>query len=211
MTQSLNEVSAHEPELEAATIQRILRGESQLFETLYTPHQKRVRAYALSIVRNTADADDVVQNTAIQAFRQLGRFRQASRFSTWLFAIARNESLQLRRKLSRGNIIAISSGLSGRIGWEATLEDKSLSPFEQFARREVTDAFSNSLQTLPERLRVAFELRECDGLRIRHIAQRLNLTTQAVKSRLFRARALMHQNVTKWNGSHQDARLKRSA
>ena len=87
-----------QPESEANLIARVRAGESEAFYDLVRPHERGIYMAALSIVRNDADAEEVVQEAILKAFKAIGRFREESKFSTWIVQIVMNEArLKLRR------------------------------------------------------------------------------------------------------------------
>lgn len=88
-------------QLESKHIQRILDGETEVFRHLVREHQGLAYSIAISMVKNDADAKDVVQNAFVQAFRSLKKFNQESKFSTWLYKILVNESLKFLSKNKR--------------------------------------------------------------------------------------------------------------
>ena len=85
-------------EHEAALIERIQRGERELFYELIRPYEKRVFVIAFTILRNEADAEDAAQDAFLKAFKYLGQFRAESRFSTWLIQVTINEARLRQRK-----------------------------------------------------------------------------------------------------------------
>src|SRR5260221_11893272 len=83
---------------EEMLIRRVLAGERDLFYELIRPFERRVYAAAFAILRNQADAEDVAQEAALKAFKNISQFRAESRFSTWLIQITVNEARMWRRK-----------------------------------------------------------------------------------------------------------------
>jgi RNA polymerase sigma-70 factor, ECF subfamily len=90
--------TSHELEL----IDRVQRGENQLFYELVRPYERRVFAAAMAILRNESDAEDVAQEAMLKALRAIRQFRADARFSTWLIQITVNEALMRRRKDRNG-------------------------------------------------------------------------------------------------------------
>src|SRR3989441_8096450 len=83
---------------EEMLIRRIRGGEHELFYELIRPYERRVYSAAFAILRNQADAEDVAQEAALKAFKNIRQFRAESRFSTWLIQITLNEARMWRRK-----------------------------------------------------------------------------------------------------------------
>ena len=161
-------------------------GDRDAFEALVLRHQTRIVNYAMAIVKDPADAEDVAQETFIRAYRSLARFRGDSLFKTWLYTIATN---------------AARTGLDRR-GRRSRLEDESLDdetgPLSAgdvpaggadaettLVRRELID---RALAALPPDLRIAVVLRDVEGLDYKEIAAATEAPIGTVESRIFRAR-----------------------
>ena len=161
-------------------------GDLDAFETLVRRYQTRLVNYALAIVRDTGEAEDVAQETFIRAYRSLGRFRGESSFKTWLYTIATNTArtaLERRGRRERvGNqslddeaqTLSAGSVPSGLPDPETTLVTR--------------DAIDRALATLPDDLRVAVVLRDVEGLDYKEIAKVTESPIGTVESRIFRAR-----------------------
>jgi RNA polymerase sigma-70 factor (ECF subfamily) len=87
-----------QPELEADLIARVCRGEHEVFYELVRPHERGIFMAALSIVNNDADAEEVVQEAILKAFKAIGKFRGEAKFSTWIIQITINEARMRLRK-----------------------------------------------------------------------------------------------------------------
>lgn len=161
-------------------------GDRDAFEALVLRHQRRIVNYAMAIVRDAADAEDVAQETFLRAYRSLTRFRGESSFKTWLYAIATNAARTgldrrgRRRRLEEGSLDDEAAPLSagdvpaGGADAETTL-----------VRRESID---RALAALPPDLRVAVVLRDVEGLDYKEIAAATRAPIGTVESRIFRAR-----------------------
>lgn len=161
-------------------------GNLDAFDTLVRRYQTRVVNYALAIVRDTGEAEDVAQETFIRAYRSLGRFRGESSFKTWLYTIATNTA---RTALER-------RGRRERVG-DQSLDDEAQAlsagsvpsglpdPETMLVTR---DAIDRALATLPDDLRVAVVLRDVEGLDYKEIATVTGAPIGTVESRIFRAR-----------------------
>ena len=169
-----------------ALVAAAVAGDRGAFEALVLRHQTRIVNYAMAIVKDPADAEDVAQETFIRAYRSLTRFRGESSFKTWLYTIATNAArtgLERRGRRSRledeslddeAAPLAAGDVPAGGVDAETTL-----------VRRESID---RALATLPPDLRVAVVLRDVEGLDYKEIAAATGAPIGTVESRIFRAR-----------------------
>ncbi|HEY2038388.1 MAG TPA: sigma-70 family RNA polymerase sigma factor [Edaphobacter sp.] len=174
-------------------IAEILAGRTEAFHDLIRPYERSVYMMALSMLRNEAEAEDVAQETFIKAYRNLGRFRSESRFSTWLIAIALNEArARLRRKQP-----ALTDSIDDTEGpvVPAQLTDWREIPSETLERQEVRSLIRRALETLPLAYREVFVLRELEERNVRETAETLGITIASVKMRLHRARMMLQKQL----------------
>ena len=161
-------------------------GDRAAFEALVLRHQSRIVNYAMAIVRDAADAEDVAQETFLRAYRSLTRFRGDSSFKTWLYAIATNAARTgldrrgRRRRREEGSLDDAAAPLSAD-DVPAGGEDAETA----LVRRESID---RALAALPPDLRVAVVLRDVEGLDYKEIAAATGAPIGTVESRIFRAR-----------------------
>src|SRR5687768_14686212 len=144
-------------------VARARAGDYVAFEELVKRHQKRVYALAMGILRNSAEAEEVVQETFLSAFSHLDTFRGDARFSTWIYRVASNHALMRIRKKKpepQGDV----SDLEPRMSTEGTSPFDALSlwarrPDEALNSREVTEALEAALDELSEDDRALLLLR----------------------------------------------------
>ncbi len=171
-------------------------GDSSAFERLVTEYGPRLRATALRLTRNEADANDVVQETFLAAFRSLTRFKGNSRLGTWLHRIAINAALMRIRGRERRPELDIHD-LLPRFGdagqhLEAQLSFREL-PEESAAREEATGLVRGAIDRLPENYRNALLLHDIEGLEYPEVARQLGLTLNAARIRIHRARQALRK------------------
>ncbi len=168
-------------------------GDFDAFEELVRRHQGRVYAVALGMLKNASEAEEVTQDTFLSAFQSLDNFRQDSAFFTWVYRVATNHCLmRLRKKRpeARGDATDVDNLMSAA---EADDAQWARRPDAAFVQREFTDALDEALETLPDDARAVLLLRAFDGLTMQEIAELLQLTIPAVKSRLHRARLVVRE------------------
>ena len=178
---------------EEALIGRVKNGDSDAFFELVRPYERAVFLAALSLVKNDADAEDVAQEAILKAFKNLARFRQEAKFSTWLIQIAINEAKMKLRKDSRHLYESIEDGRLGDDGDYAPQDfaDWREIPSEALEQKELRNALTKALDSLPEKYRTVLILRDVQHLSITETAQVLGLSEANVKTRLSRARLQM--------------------
>lgn len=168
---------------DAEVVRRVLAGETALFELLMRRHDQRVYRAVRSILRDEAEAEDAMQQTWLLAWSALRAFSGASAFSTWLVRIAINEALGRARRRARGAAaISLAGAAEGAMG----LPDGS--PEERAVDAESRRLLERSIDRLPAAYRTVFVLREVEQLSTAETADVLELTEDAVKVRLHRAR-----------------------
>ena len=163
-----------------AIVDRIRAGEAALYEILMRRHNQRLYRVAVSILRNDAEAEDVMQEAYVRAYTHLDQFAGEAKFSTWLTKIAAHEALARLR--GRGRIEDLDLILETNIHVMANVQkDEEL--------RVVMDRAINSL---PDTYRSVFVLR-AEGLNVAETAACLDLSLEAVKTRFHRGRSLLRQ------------------
>jgi RNA polymerase sigma-70 factor (ECF subfamily) len=177
---------------ELETISAILNGDQHKFHDLISPYMRGTYAVALRMLKNQADAEDATQEAFLRAFCCLRRFRGDSRFSTWLYAILLNES---RARLRRNAKVRLESLDITPWDMGLTLADPTDNPAQALDRNETCTLLHDAIGTLPQKYREVFHLREEKGFSIRETADLLAITSETVKVRLHRARALLRSRL----------------
>jgi RNA polymerase sigma-70 factor, ECF subfamily len=178
---------------EAGVIAAILAGNTHLFHDLIRPYERTVFSMAITLLRNPQDAEDVMQEAFLKAFRNLHAYRAEARFSTWLVSIALNEARScLRRHRAVESLDA--SDENDRIAPEL-LRDWREVPSEVLERLEVRKLLREAVTELPLIYREVFLLREFQELSITESAEVLGISPGAVKVRLHRARIMLQRRL----------------
>ena len=174
-------------ESELATIGRAREGDADAFRTLVEHHSRSVFRLAYRMTGNTQDSEDLVQETFIKAFRNLGGFEERAHFGSWLYRIAVNCFLDWRR--SHRVHEELREEIEPRIepGAPGYGMQRSNSEQQQLLRMELRQRVEAGLEELSSKERSAFVLRHFEGMSIAEIGQLLNLDASAAKHSVFRA------------------------
>ena len=169
---------------EKILIERILAGETDLFEPLVKTYELGVYNLALRMLKNEQDALDASQEAFLRAWRSLASFRGDSKFSVWLYRLTSNICLDMLRRSGRLR----EDSLTDEQGAETDLPDERGDPQRALEQKELSAAVLEGLEALPPAFRQALVLRDINGLSYDEIAQVTGLEAGTVKSRIFRAR-----------------------
>lgn len=183
-----------EPEIEAALIERVRGGEHEAFYDLVRPHERGIYLAALSVLNNDADAEEVVQEAILKAFKALPRFRGEARFSTWIIQITINEARMKLRKDRRHLYDSLDEPRRGEDEGDYVPRDFAdwrEIPSEALETARLRQALRQALDSLSPKYRQVLVLRDVEHLNIAETAKLLGITEAAVKTRLLRARLIM--------------------
>ncbi len=171
---------------DASVIRRILDGDGGAFRILVDRYSDRLFHFCMARLGDQSDAEDAVQDVFVRAYRSLRTFDVTRNWSSWLFAIAAN-----RVKSRYANRASVAVGTE-RVGREAMLADETASdaanPEHQVLDLLAAEALRSAVASLPESYRAPVELYYFAGLNVADIAEALGAGTEAIKTRLFRAR-----------------------
>ncbi len=178
---------------EAELIRRVKDGDVEAFYELVRPFERAVYLAALSFVKNDADAEEVAQEAVLKAFKNLSRFRQEAKFSTWLIQITMNEAKMKLRKDRRHLYESLDQGQQNDEGdyIPKDFADWREIPSEALEQKRLREALTKALDSLPEKYRTVLILRDVQQLSIIETARILGLSEANVKTRLSRARLQM--------------------
>lgn len=184
-----------EPETSDEQLLRAARaGDGRALEALLGRHQAQVYRFGMKMCRDPEDAKDVLQDTLLAMARGVRDFRGASSISTWLYTIARSFCIKKRRRSK------FAPEEEGSLDTAAATEAKRLAdpgerPDDALAGKQVERAVEQAIAGLEPAYREVLLLRDVEGLPAPQVAEILGLTTQAVKSRLHRARLSVRERV----------------
>jgi RNA polymerase sigma-70 factor, ECF subfamily len=178
-----------------ALVQRVQRGERSAFDVLVLRYQQKVLKLVLRYIRDPMEAEDVVQEAFIKAFRAIGSFRGDSAFYTWIYRIAINTAKNALVSSKRRPVsydIDVQDPEQGDL--EARLTDGE-TPEQLALTEEIRETVNRAMADLPEDLRTAIVLREIDGLSYEEIAESMDCPVGTVRSRIFRAREAIDRRL----------------
>ncbi|MFO7681894.1 MAG: sigma-70 family RNA polymerase sigma factor [Chloroflexota bacterium] len=172
---------------EQVWLEQARQGDKTAFGNLIEAYQTPVYNLAYRMLNNSGEAEEAAQEAFIRAYTRLSSYNPEHKFSTWMLSITSNYCIDLIRK-RRALLLSLDEPLPAH---PALQSDKSKGPEAQMVINEQQEMVQNLLQELPEDYREAVVLRYWHELSYEEIAEIMNTTVSAIKSRLFRARRLL--------------------
>src|SRR5262249_40093272 len=193
---------------DSEVVDRVRRGETDLFEVLMRRYNQRLYRAARSVFpTDSGEAEDVVQDAWVRAFTHLAQFEGRSSLATWLVRITLHEAWARARRLRRNRPLmdVEADARAGVPGKESIMDNPSPAPDpeSEAAGTEMRSILEAAVASLPETYRTVFVLREVEDMSTEETAESLELTTDAVKTRLHRARGLLRQEILVRAGAGQ--------
>lgn len=180
---------------EPSLIAAIVQGEKELFHNLILPYEGTAYRMAICMLRDTADAEDAVQEACIKAYRNLHSFRMESRFETWFLSIVLNEARLRLRKKKRMPFDSIDEQTPDGMP-SVVLSDHKYLPSRYLEQKQLSRALSEAIDDLPAKYRQVFVLRAVEEISISESAQMLGISQGTVKVRLHRARHMLQRRLS---------------
>ncbi len=182
---------------EQELLDRLRAGDKSACALCIDLHGTHIYRLALSLMKNEADAEDVVQETFLSAFKNIGNFEGRSGLNTWLYRIAYNAAMMRLRRPSPFTL-SLDEALEPEI--PAIVPDQLFDwcclPESEFETNETRSFLQAAIEELPEKLRTVFLLREMDGLSTQEVAEVLGISQDAVKKRLHRSRLWLRERLS---------------
>ena len=182
-------------EIDMALVERVQRGDKSAYDLLVLKYQNKIGHLVSRYVHDAHESQDVTQEAFIKAYRGLKNFRGDSAFYTWLYRIAintaKNHLVTMGRKISDTGIDAADAE---QFDSGAALRENA-TPERVMATEEIADVIQSSIEALPEDLRMAITLREFEGMSYEEIATAMDCPIGTVRSRIFRARESIDNNL----------------
>ena len=194
-------------EIDQQLVQRVQRGDKAAFDLLVIKYQRKIFRLLSRLIRDPGEVEDVAQEAFIKAYRALPNFRGDSAFYTWLYRIAINTAKNW----------LVSQGRRAPTTTETDIEDAETfddgehlrdlnTPDAMLLTRPVADAVNRAIERLPEELKTAIVLRELEGLSYEEIAETMNCPIGTVRSRIFRAREAIAEELRPILNTNKDQR-----
>ena len=187
------------PADDAELLARTAAHELGAFEGLMRRHNSRLFRVARAILKDDAAAEDAVQEAYLEAFRHAGDFRGDAQVSTWLTRIVINHSLMRLRRMKRDRVVVPfeSEGADGSVAVEEPRDERAESPATSTLRAEVRRLLERRIDELPSAFRTVFVMRDVEEMSVQETADLLGIPQATVRTRLFRARALLRQALAR--------------
>ncbi|MDY7538288.1 RNA polymerase sigma factor RpoE [Undibacterium sp. RTI2.1] len=196
-----------EREIDQLLVERVQRGDKKAFELLVSKYQRKLMRLVSRLVHDQAEAEDVVQESFIKAYRAMGNFRGDAAFYTWLYRIGVNTAKNY----------LVTQGRRAPTSTDADIEEAETfvdadglrdinTPESLLASKQIADTVNNAMLALPEELRNAITLREIEGLSYDEIAEVMLCPIGTVRSRIFRAREAIAEKLRPMLGTTLDQR-----
>ena len=177
---------------------RLREGDNASYATMHRVYGPRLRGIALRIVRNSWEAEEILQDALLATFEKIGSFQQRSALSTWLYSVTRNAALaRVRRRANRDLSLDWVVQQAGRA--DASLADQRFpSPEDACINSELGRRIDAAMRMLPETYRELYFRREFEYVSIAELARQYGLRRGAVKTRLHRARRMLRMSLEDW-------------
>lgn len=175
---------------DAGLVDLARRRDEAAVRTLVSRHNRRLYRVARGVLRDDAEAEDVVQETYVRAFTRLDGFRGEASLATWLTRIALNEALgRLRRRRPHADLAALDAAIADGGGPIVfPMSPAPAGPESEAGRAQVRQLLERAVDALPEGFRLVYLLRDVEGCSVEETATALELREETVKTRLHRAR-----------------------
>jgi len=185
---------------DAELVSRIAGDDHGAFETMMRRHNTKLFRVARSILRDDAEAEDALQDAYLDAYRHIGDFRGGSHLGTWLTRIVINQALMRLRRQKRERVVVPFGDRHGAEPYQAevdVVDETTESPPNATLRAEVRLMLERRIDKLPLAFRTVFVMREVEDMTVEETAECLGIPAATVRTRLFRARALLREALAR--------------
>jgi RNA polymerase sigma-70 factor (ECF subfamily) len=194
-------------EVDQQLVERAQRGDKQAFEMLVEKYQRKLARLLSRFIRDPAEVEDVTQEAFIKAYRALPAFRGDSAFYTWLYRIGINTAKNYLMAMGRRAPTSTEVEAEEAEGFEEGEQLRDINtPESVLLSNEIAETVNATIEGLPEELRRAIQMREIEGLSYEDIAQAMNCPIGTVRSRIFRAREAIAEQLRPLLDTRKDRR-----
>jgi len=186
--------AAAPPPDDRSLVRRIIQGDQAAFETLMRRHNSRLYRVARAILKNETEAEDALQDAYLDAFRHIREFRGTAALGTWLTRIVVNHALMRVRRHKRDRVVvpfADPAAGDARPAESDVADDTRESATATVIRGEIRRMLERRIDELPVAFRTVFVMRDVEDMTVEETAACLGIPAPTVRTRLFRARALL--------------------
>jgi len=186
---------------QSEALEALREGDRAEFAQLVEQYSPMIYRLGLKMLNNPQDAEDILQETFIKAYKHIDKFDGRSSVSTWLYRIATNEALMsLRKKRPDTVSFDVPSIYESEPQEPLQIVDWCCMPEEEYLTAEGRMRLDQAAERLPESLRIVFVLRDIESLSTRETAEVLDISEMAVKTRLSRARLRLREDLSTYYG-----------
>jgi RNA polymerase sigma-70 factor (ECF subfamily) len=194
-------------EIDRQLVERAQRGDKRAFELLVEKYQRKLARLLSRFIRDPAEVEDVTQEAFIKAYRALPAFRGDSAFYTWLYRIGINTAKNYLMAMGRRAPTSTEVEAEEAEGFEEGEQLRDINtPESVLLSNEIAETVNSTIEALPEELRTAIQLREIEGMSYEDIAQVMNCPIGTVRSRIFRAREAIAEQLRPLLDTRKDKR-----
>jgi len=194
-------------EIDRQLVARAQRGDKRAFELLVEKYQRKLARLLSRFIRDPAEVEDVTQEAFIKAYRALPAFRGDSAFYTWLYRIGINTAKNYLMAMGRRAPTSTEVEADEAEGFEEGEQLRDINtPESVLLSNEIAETVNSTIEKLPEELRTAIQMREIEGMSYEDIAKAMNCPIGTVRSRIFRAREAIAEQLRPLLGTQKDKR-----
>jgi RNA polymerase sigma-70 factor (ECF subfamily) len=178
-------------------VRAINSGRQELFHTLVRRYERKLYSFGFRLCRDVQDAEDLVQETFLNAFRYMKDFRFETKFKNWLYKIASNVCIKKRRrsKYAPERELSLEEFLPAEDRIPTEAPEWASAPLDKILDEELSRRLKEAVLSLPEKYRLVVALRDLEGFGTEETAQILNLSVSNVKVRLHRGRLFLKEKL----------------
>jgi len=194
-------------DIDRQLVARAQRGDKQAFELLVEKYQRKLARLLSRLIRDPAEVEDVTQEAFIKAYRALPAFRGDSAFYTWLYRIGINTAKNYLMAMGRRAPTSTEIEAEDAEGFEEGEQLRDINtPESVLLSNEIARTVTATIERLPEELRTAIQMREIEGMSYEDIAKAMDCPIGTVRSRIFRAREAIAEQLRPLLDTRKDRR-----